>query len=119
MTTPAVRIRVLERLAVPQTSALFQGFFDSRIRVEHALPIEKFDRLEKVATWTNWRINLEPVFDAGKEVVAPVSGSCMHRARSSIKRHVVREHADRVAGVQRMTKADVLQFGPFHPCHRL
>src|SRR3954469_24843180 len=115
MTTPAVRIRMLERLAVAQTSPLLERVFDSGIRVEHALPVEEFDGVQKVAARTDRRIDLETVFDAGREIVASVAGSCMHGARSGVQRHVVSEDADRVAGVERMPEADVFQVGTLHP----
>src|SRR4029453_14875182 len=82
MTPPAVRIRMLECLTVPEPLALVERFLDSRVRVEDALPAEELDGLQEVAAWTDGRVDLEPVLHAGVEVVAAMTGSRVHGARS-------------------------------------
>ena len=46
---PAVRVRVLERLAVPEPAAFGQRLLDLRVGVEHALAAEQLDVVEEVA----------------------------------------------------------------------
>src|SRR5262249_22583115 len=75
MAAPAVRVRVLERLAVPEALAFAQCLLDARVRVEHALTAEKLDGLKKVSTRSDRRVNLEAVLDTRVEVIAAVSRS--------------------------------------------
>src|SRR4029079_9755976 len=70
---PAVWIGVMERFAVPEASALFEGCLHVRVRVEDALPAKQLDVLEEVTSGPDGRVDLEPVLDAGLEVVATVT----------------------------------------------
>ena len=82
---PAVRIRVLERLAVPQPPAFLERLLDLRVRVEHALPAEELDRVEEVAARADRRVDLEAVLHAGLEVVAAVAGRGVHGAGALLR----------------------------------
>src|SRR5262249_12015867 len=98
-----------------ETAALLERRLDRGIRVEDALPAEPLDGLEKMPGRTDRRVDLEPVFHAGGEVVAAVPGSRVHGAGALFERHVVGEHAERVTGVERMAESDPLEIGPLHP----
>ena len=60
------------------------------------------------------RVDLEPVFHARQEVVAAVPGRGVHRARALLERDVVGQHAERIAGVERMPEAELLELRPLH-----
>ena len=57
---PAVWIGVMERFAVPEASALFEGSLHVRVRVEDALPAEQLDVLKEVTSGPDGRVDLEP-----------------------------------------------------------
>ena len=78
-----------------------------RIGVEHALAAEELDRLEEVAARSDRRVDLEPVLHAGGEVVAAMARRGVHGAGALLERDVLREHADRIARVERMLKAQM------------
>jgi hypothetical protein len=80
-----------ERVAMPQAMALAQRVLDVRIRIEHALPAEQLDRVEKVSARPDRGVNIEAVLDPGEEVVRTVSRCSMHRARSLLERDVIRQ----------------------------
>src|SRR5205823_6933064 len=69
---PAMRVRVGERLAMPQASAFLEGVLDLRVRVEDALPAEELDGVEEMSRRSDRRVNLESVLHAGVEVVGAV-----------------------------------------------
>ena len=94
---PAVRILVRERLAVPQPAALLERLLDLRVGVEDALAAEELDGVEKMPGRPDRRVDLEAVLHAGVEVVGAMSRRRVHRARARVERHVVAEHAERVA----------------------
>ena len=58
---PAVRIRVLERLAMPEAAALLERLLDVRVCIEHALTREQLDGVEKVAARADRRVDLQAV----------------------------------------------------------
>ena len=94
---PAVRIRMLEILAVPELRALLERLLDARVRVEDLLAAEELDGVEEVTAGADRGIDLQPVAHAGDEVVGAVAGSGVHGARSGFERDVVAEHARRTA----------------------
>ena len=106
---PAVRVLVRERLAMPEPAALLQRLLDLRVRVEHALPPNSSTVSRKCPRRSDRRVDLEPVLHAGVEVVGAVAGRRVHRAGAGVERHVVAEHAERVARVERMPEADALE----------
>ena len=75
----------MERLAVPEASALLERFLDVGVRVEDALPAEQLDVLEEVAAGPDGRVDLEAVLHAGLEVVAAVPGRGMDRAGALLR----------------------------------
>ena len=111
---PAVRIRVLERLAMPQASALLQRLLDLRVGIEDPLAAEELDGFQEVAARTDRRVDLETVLDSGHEVVAAVPRRGVDRTGARLERDVVGEDADRIARIERMTEADVLELSPLH-----
>ena len=106
---PAVRVGVLERLAVPQVAALVQRLLDPRVRLEHALAREQLHVVQEVAARAHGRVDVEAVGHAGGEVVGPVPRRRVHRARALLQRHVGRQHADRVAIVERVAEPQPLE----------
>ena len=94
---PAVRVLVRERLAMPEPAALLERLLDLRVGVEHALAAEELDRVEEVSGRPDRRVDLEAVLHAGVEVVGAVARRRVHRARARLERHVLAEHAERVA----------------------
>ena len=114
VTPPAVRIRMLERLVVPQPSPRLERLDDDRIGVEHALAVEELDRVEEMSARADRRVDLEAVLHAGREVVAAVARRGMHGARALLERHVFGENADRLARVERVLEAQVLELRALH-----
>src|SRR5688500_4586394 len=108
MAAPAVWIRVLEVVAVPQPAACFQRLFDAWIRVEDLLPGKQLHRVEEVPGRADRRIDVEAVAHAGDEVVSAVTWRGVHRTGPRFERHVVAEHRQRGAGIQGMLEPDVL-----------
>ena len=106
---PAVRVRMLERLAVPEAAAIVQGLLDSRVRVEHALPGEQLHVLEEVPAGPDRGVDVEAVLHPRREVVGAVSRRRVHGARALFERHVGGQHTHRVSRVERVTKAQALQ----------
>ena len=111
---PAVWIGVMERFAVPEASALFEGSLHVRVRVEDALPAKQLDVLKEVTSGPDGRVDFEPVLDAGLEVVATVTRCRVDRPRPLFDRDVVGEHTEGGPRVERVLEADVLQLGPLH-----
>ena len=72
----------VERLAMPQSSALLQRRLDVRVRVEHPLTGEQLDRVEEMAAGSDRRVDLEAIPHAGVEVVGAVTRRGVHRARA-------------------------------------
>ena len=107
--SPAVRVLVRESLAVPEQAPLVQRVLHLRVGVEHPHSSDNRHRVQEVPGGPDWRVDLEAVLHAGIEVVGPVAGRGVHGARSGLERHVFAQDTKRVAGVQRMTEADVLQ----------
>src|SRR4051812_48141354 len=97
---------------MPQPAPLGECRFDLRIGVEHALPAEELHGLEELPARADRRVNVETVLHTGDEVVGPVPRSGVNRARSLIERYVVAKHPDRVAVVERMTKAHTFELLP-------
>src|SRR5437762_12058610 len=93
MAAPAMRVGVLECLAVPEMSPLFQRLFDDRVCVEHTLTVEQFDGVEEMTAGIDRRIDLEAILEPGDEVIAAVSGGGVHRASAGLERDVVGKHA--------------------------
>ena len=58
---PAVRVLVLERLAVPEPAALVQRLLDLRIGVEHALAAEELHGVEEMPAGSDRRVDVEAV----------------------------------------------------------
>ena len=108
----------MERFAVPEASALFERFLDVGVRVEHALPAKQLDVLEEVTSGPDRRVDLEPVLDAGLEVVAAVTRVPCGPPPCPVRRDVVGEHTEGGPRVERVLEADVLQLGPLHSRHR-
>ena len=97
-----------ERLAMPQPAALLQRRFDVRVRVEHPLSGEHVDGVEEVAARADRRVDVEAVAHARVEVVRAVPRRRVHRAGAGLERHVIAEHAERGARVERVHEADPL-----------
>jgi hypothetical protein len=116
---PAVRVRVLERRAMPEARALVQRLFDARVRVEHALAAEEFHVLKEVTARPDRRVDVQPVLHAGREVVAAMARRRVHRARPLLERDVVGEHRDRMARIQGVLEPQPLELGPLHARDRL
>ncbi len=108
---PAVRVLMLEILAIPEAAALLERRFDLRIRVPHLQAGEELDRFVVMAAGVERRVDLEAVTHAGLVVVGAVAGRGVDGAGAGIERHVVAEHAERIAFVERMTE--------HQPLHRL
>jgi len=104
-----VGIRVLDALAVPEPAARRERLLDLRIGVEHALAAEELHGFEEVASRSDRRVDLETVLHAGEEVVGPVTGRRVDGAGALLERHVVAEHGQRVALIERVTECE-----PFH-----
>ena len=115
---PAVRILVRERLAVPQPAALLQRLVHLRVGVEHALAAEQLHGVEEMPGRSDRRVDLEAVLHAGVEVVRAVPGRRVHGAGARFERHVLAEHAERRARVERVLEADVLELRALHPRDR-
>src|SRR5262245_50103319 len=98
-----------EALPVPQPPALFERLLDVGVGVEDPLTGEQADGLVEMAARTNRRVNLEPVLQTGVEVVGAVTRCGVDRASARVERHVLGEHADRVAIVEWMSKADAFE----------
>jgi hypothetical protein len=75
MAAPAVRIGMLEVRAIPQAAALGERRFDHRIRVEHLHAAHDPDIGREPAIDADWRVDLEPVPDARREVVGTMTGA--------------------------------------------
>src|SRR5712691_9752440 len=89
MTAPAVRVRMFERFAVPETAARRQRLFDLGVGVEYPLPAEETDSLEEVSTGIDRSVDVETVFPAGQKIVRAVPGGRVHRTSTLLERHVV------------------------------
>ena len=105
---PAVRIRVIEVLAMPEEALVLERLFDLRIRVGDLEPGEHLDRLVEAAARIERRVDLEAVADAGLVVVGAVAGRGVDRAGAGFERDVVAEHAERIARVERMAEDEPL-----------
>jgi len=116
---PAVRVRVGERLAVPESAAGRQRLLDPRVGVEHALAREDLDLVQEVAAGPDRRVDVQAVLHAGIEVVRAVTGRRVHRAGALFERHVVREDADRVTPVEGVLKADPFEQISLEPRDRI
>ena len=98
-----------ERLAVPQPAALLQRLLDFRVRIEHTQASDELDGIEKMASGSDRRVNFQTVLHACIEVVGPVPGRRVHDTGARIERHVVAEHRERGAVVQRMLEPEALE----------
>ena len=94
MAAPAVRVRVLERLVVPQASARLERLDDDRVGVEDALAVEELHRVEEMSARSHGRVDLEAVLHARGEVVAAVSRRRVNGPRALLERHILGEDAD-------------------------
>ena len=103
---------------MPEPVARLERFLDLGVGVEDPLPAEELHRVEEMAAGSDGRVDLEPVLHAGREVVAAVARGGVHRAGALLERDVVGQHAERIAGVQRMAEPDLLELDPFHARNR-
>src|SRR5262245_45579563 len=103
---------------MPEASPFLQRFLDVRVCVEDALTSEELNRLEKMSGGSDRSVDLQTVLAPRQEVVRAMARSGVHRARALLERHVVGEHADRIAIVERMPEADPFELLAFHPCDR-
>jgi hypothetical protein len=72
---PAVRVLVLELLAVPQPGAPVQLLLDLRVGVEHAHPAKELHGVEEVAAGADGCVDLEPVLHPVRKSSAPWPGA--------------------------------------------
>ena len=110
VTPPAMRVRVLERRTVPEPSPFLKRAFDVGIGVEYPAAAKQLDGIEKVSPGTDRSVDLEPVLHARVEVIAAMTRRRVYRARSLLQRHVVAEHAQRRASVERMLEANPFKY---------
>ena len=101
---PAVRVRVVVVLAVPQAAALRERRLDLRVGVVHLEAGEELHRVDEVAARVERGVDLQAVAHARVVVVRTVTRRRVHRARARLERHVVAQHAQRVARVQRVAE---------------
>src|SRR5688572_21090810 len=114
MASPAVRILVRERFAVPQAAALRERLFHVRICVEYPFAAEELDGFEEMAARTDGGVDVESVLHARQKVVCAVPWRRVDGAGPLIEGDVLGQHSDRIALVQRMTETDALELGALH-----
>ena len=114
VTPPAMRVLVLERLAMPQTAALLQRFFDLRVRVEYALAGKHFDRVQEPAARSDRRVNIQPVTLPRVEVIRAMPGRRVHRPGPRLERDVIAQHGERRTGIERMPETQPFELFPLH-----
>ena len=108
---PAVRIRVVEVLAVPEPPTRGKRRLHVRVGFPHLLAGKQLHRVVIVAAGVERGVDVEPVLHARAVVVGAVPGRRVHRAGAGLERHVVAEHGQRIAGVA----ADAGRPGPPSP----
>ena len=99
---------MLDALAVPEPAARGERLFDLRVRVENPLTSEELHRVEKVACRADGRVDVEPVLHAREEVIGAVTRGCVDRAGALLEGHIVAEHGQRVALVERVPEYKTL-----------
>src|SRR5687768_294488 len=104
-----MRIRMLEVAAMPEPALLLEFGLDRGIRLEHLEPADDRQLLAEAAVHADWRVDLEPVPHARREVVGPVAGRRVYRAGALIERDVFGQDAGRVAVVERMPEGGALE----------
>src|SRR5215470_8893230 len=119
VTTPAVRVLMRKRLAMPEAAALPERRLDVRIRVEHTLSPEELDVLVEVPARPDRGVDFEAVANTGIEVICAVARRRMNRTSTGVERDVLAEDADRIAVVKRMAEADAFELPSFHLRDRL
>ena len=100
---------MIDALAVPQPAPIGQRLLDPRVGVEDAESREDLDAVQEVAARPHRGVDVEAVLHAGIEVVRPVARRRVHRARSLVERHILSEHAHRIAVVERMPEPDAFE----------
>jgi hypothetical protein len=103
---------------MPEPAALFERLLDLGVRIEYALAGEQLHRVEEVSGGSDRRVDVEPIFHAGIEVVGAVTRCRMHRAGAGLERHVLAKDAEGVARVQRVLEAHPLEHVALHPGDR-
>ena len=88
---------------------LAQQLDDERVRVPHALAGEALDLGQEAAALVDRAVDVEPVADARQVVVPAVAGRRVDDAGAGVERHVVGQHAGRVAVDPGMPELDVLE----------
>ena len=109
MTAPAVGIRVVHRVPVPEPAGAGQRRLDRGVGVEHLLAPDDLDVLVEPPRRSDRRIDVQPVADPGGVVVGAVSRRGVDRAGALLQRHVVGEHPHRVAVVERVAKGQAFE----------
>ena len=95
-----MRVLVRERVVVPQASAVVEGLDDGGVRLEHLLAREQAHIVGESAVGSDRRVDLQAVLAAGQEVVGAMAGRGVHGPGALLERHVIAQHAERVAVVQ-------------------
>src|SRR5262249_57172597 len=91
---------------------------DFGVGVEHTQPAEELHRVEEMPCRTDRRMDVEPVLDAGVEVVTAMAWGRVHDPCPLIECDVRTEHAERLAIVQRMPEPQALELLPCHAGQR-
>src|SRR5262249_46301509 len=95
-------VLVDESLAVPESAARLERFFDLRIGIENTHPAKKPDIVKKMPRRSDWRVDLETVPHAGVEVVGAVAWCRVDSPGAGVEGHVFAQHAQGLARVKRM-----------------
>ena len=118
MTPPAVRVSVVERLAVPQPACLGQRHLHLRVGVEDLLAPDNLDVVVEPSRRPDRGIDLQPVAHAGRVVVGAVPRRRVYRAGPLFQCHVVGQHAHRVPVIKRVPEPQPLQGAPLQADER-
>src|SRR4029077_15216430 len=110
---PAMRIAVLVLVIGEQCAAFREQLYDDGIRGENILALVLRQTLEVHAAIIDGRVNLQPVFLAGVEVIGAVSRSGVHDSAALIESDVVGENAGHLNRQKRMLKSHPGKVGTF------